>query len=23
MGGRKAGMWLHTDTTCVARGWSD
>jgi hypothetical protein len=22
MGGRKAGMWRHTDITCVARDWS-
>jgi len=23
MGGRKVGMWRHTDTTCVAKSWSD
>lgn len=22
LGGRKAGMWRHTDTTCMARDWS-
>jgi hypothetical protein len=23
MGGRTAEMWRHTDTTCVARDWSE